>query len=344
MASPSLLAYIAVGKYADALPLYRQEGIFGRLGIDLPRATQASWMIRCGQLIVPLLKMAKCLLLQEEVIQADETRIQILKQSGKTATSKSYMWVFLGGKRDGPPIVLFELGPSRSHTVPLEFLMGYEGFLQTDGYEAYETLATKNKKIRLVGDWAHVRRRFDEAIKAVPADFKGEIKAQIGFNLINELFRIEREEMVGASDEDRLRIRREKSKPVIDAIKVWADKTLPGVPPKSLTGIGLNYLLERWSKLIIFLDHACLRLDTNPVENAIRPFVVGRNNWLFSATVDGAEASAGLYSLICMARHNGLSPFDYLKAVFTELPKATTDEDISRLLPWNWQPVAVSAV
>jgi hypothetical protein len=253
--------------------------------------------------------------LQERVIQGDETPIQILRQNGKKATSKSTMWVFLGGDRDGPPIVLYELGPSRSHTVPLEFLKGYEGFLQTDGYEAYETLAAKNKKITLVGDWVHVRRRFDEAIKAVPVAFKGEIKAKKGLDLINELFRIERVDIGTASDEVRMRIRQEKSKLVIDELKAWAGATSSGVPPKSLTGRALSYLLERGSKLTIFIDHACLRLDTNPVENAIRPFVVGRNNWLFSSTVDGAQASAALYSLICMARHNGLNPFEYLKTV-----------------------------
>lgn len=338
MAAPGLLAYIATAKYADALPLARQESIFKRYGIDLVRATMASWMITLGVLITPLINLIRIELIKGGVIQADETRIQVHKGTGKKATAENYMWAFSREVPGGAHIVLYELGPSRSHTVPLRVLEGYTGYLHTDGYEAYETLARKVSGIILVGDWAHVRRKFDEAIKAVSKDFKGEIKAKTGLKLINDLFRIEREDIgKEASLAERLKIRQNKSKPIIDELKKWADETAPTLPPKTLSGSAVRYMLERWEKLVIFLDQPILRLDTNPIEGFIRPFAVGRKNWLFADSIKGAEASAALYSLIVMARSAGINPFAYLKAVFTELPKAKTTEDIEALLPWIWK-------
>ena len=341
IASPSLLSYIITGKYADALPLHRQEGIFKRSQIDISRATMANWIIKCGDLVIPLINLAWDELRKLAIIQSDETPIQILKRSGKSATSDSYMWVFMNGQRDGPKIVLYELGPSRSHTVPLRYLEEYQGYLQTDGYEGYGALAKKATKIILVADWVHVRRKFDEAIKALPKDFKGEIKVMGAFKLINELFRIEREDVgENCNCDDIRKIRLEKSKPVVDALKKWLDDYGHTIPPKSLSGIAISYLRDQWSKLLHFLHEPRLRLDTNPVEGAIRPFVIGRNNWLFSDTEKGAEASAALYSLVVMARLNDLNPFDYLKAVLTDLPKAKAISDYEALLPWIWKPAA----
>jgi transposase len=344
MAAPGLLAYIVTGKYADALPLHRQEDIFRRHGIDLKRSTMSQWVIGLGALVRPLINLAKEELLSLPVIQGDETHYQILSGTGKAATSESYVWVFINGTRTGPKIILYEVGPSRSHTVPLAFLEGYEGYLQADGYEAYETFAAKRPKITLLGDWVHVRRKFDEAVKALPDDFKGESKAKVGLALINELFRIEREEIpADATDDERHRIRQELSRPLVAKIEAWMNATAPTVPPKTLTGVALSYMQGQWLKLLHFLDDPILRLDTNPVENAIRPFVIGRNNWLFSATIEGAESSAALYSLICMARANGRNVFEYLRAVFTELPKAKTVDEIGALLPWRWEPASKPA-
>ena len=338
MASAGLLAFIAVSKFADALPLARQEGIFKRYGINLVRGTMANWMITLGILVKPLMDLIREELIKGAVIQADETRIQVHKGTNKSPTADNYMWVFMRDGPNGSKIILYELGPSRSHTVPQRVLDGFSGYLHTDGYAAYETLAEKMPGITLVGDWAHVRRKFDEAVKAVAEDFSGEIKASTGLRLINELFRIEREEIgKDATPEIRLKIRDEKSRPIINALKTWADKTMPTLPPKTLSGTAVRYMLERWKKLTLFLDNPILRLDTNPVEGVIRPFVVGRNNWMFADTVAGAEASAALYSLIVMARSAGLNPFLYLKAVFTMLPKAKTAEDVAALLPWIWK-------
>jgi transposase len=223
--------------------------------------------------------------------------------------------------------------------VPQRFLEDYEGYLHTDGYAAYETLAAKMPKIRLVGDWVHARRKFDEAIKAFSKDFKGEIKIKAGFQMINELFHIESSVIPeDAVDSERHRIRQEKSRPLTERLKAWADDLSPTMRPKSLSGVALNYMLERWPKLVLFLEDPILGLDTNDVENAIRPFVTGRKNWLFSASLAGAESSAALYSLVSMARAYKLNPYEYLKAVFTELPRAKTAEDVEALLPWRWQP------
>jgi len=345
MAAPGLLAFVAVSKYGDALPLARQEGIFKRYGIELVRSTMASWIIALGVLVIPLINLIRDELLKGKVIQADETRIQVRNGTGKKATAESYMWAFTHAGEGGEKIVLYELGPSRSHTVPLRVLEGFTGYLHTDGYEAYETLAGKMPGLKLVGDWAHVRRKFDEAIKAVPEDFKGEIKAKVAFDLINELFRIERKDIgKDAADDVRLKIRQEKSTKIVDDLKKWADETAPTLPPKTLSGKAVRYMLERWEKLTLFLQDPILRLDTNPVEGVIRPFVVGRNNWMFADTLKGAEASAALYSLVVMARANGRNPFLYLKAVFTELPKAKTAEDVAALLPWVWQPASQQSI
>ena len=276
MAAPGLLAHIVTGKYADALPLYRQEAIFKRYGIDLNRSTMSQWVIGLGTVVMPLINLAKEELLALAAVQADETRYQILNGTGKAATSESYVWVFINGTRDGPKIILYEIGPSRSHAVPLAFLEGYEGYLQTDGYGGYDTLAGKMPKLTLVGDWVHVRRKFDEAIKALPDDFKGVPKAKVALDMINELFRIERE-VIGpkATDVERHRIRQELSRPLVVKIKTWMDETAPTIPPRTLTGVAMGYMQGQWPKLLHFLDDPILRLDTNPVENAIRPFVIG---------------------------------------------------------------------
>jgi len=338
-ASPGLLAAIATAKYADALPLYRQESILARSGLDITRQTIAGWMVRCGEIVKPLINLAKDELISGPVVLADETRVQVLKGTGKKPTAKSYMWCFMTGSDKQEKVILFELGPSRGHDVPLRFLEDYEGYLHTDGYEAYETLAAKMPKIRLVGDWVHVRRKFDEAIKALPKDFKGEIKVKPGLDMINELFRIERVDIGGgALDSACHAVRQEKSRPLIEKLKAWADALVPTIRPKSLSAVALRYMLLRWAKLTVFLDDPILGLDTNDVENAIRPFVTGRKNWLFSASLAGAESSAALYSLVSMARAHGLNPFEYLKAVFTEIPRATTLADVEALLPWRWQP------
>ena len=331
MASPGLLAHIAVSKYQDALPLYRQETILQRIGVDLPRATLANWMIQAGTLIQPVINLLRDRLLDYDILQMDETTVQVLNEAGKTAQSKSYLWLQRGGPPD-QPVVLYDYDPGRGAGVPKRLLAGFTGYLQTDGYDGYNAVVAVNG-LTHVGCMAHARRKFSEAVKAQGKN-KKRGKAHRGLALIQKLYRVEKQARRLTSDERYTR-RQQQARPVLDDLRSWLDDTLPLVPPTSATGKALNYLHREWDKLIHYLDDGRLEIDNNGAENAIRPFVVGRKNWLFSASVKGVKASANLYSLIETAKANGLEPYAYLRYLFTELPQAETVEVIEALLPGN---------
>jgi len=338
LASPTLLAHVAVSKYADGLPLYRQETMFRRLGIELPRASLANWMVKTGELVQPLVNLLRDELLSSGFVQCDETRYQVLKEPGKAATSQSYLWVQHAPDRG---IVLYDYDASRSAEVPKRLLAGFQGFLQTDGYEGYGALG-QEPGITHVGCWAHARRKFTEALKAQKTSSSKkrsakESKALQGLGFIQKLYQIERTIQEKPPDE-RHRIRQQRSQPVMDKLRDWLKDAIPRVPPQSLTGKALTYLDDQWPKLVRVLDDGRLPLDTNAVENAIRPFVVGRKNWLFADTVRGAEASANLYSLIETAKHHELDPFAYLRHVLAALPGAQTVDEVEALLPSNVDP------
>jgi transposase len=339
LASPGLAAHIAVGKYQDGLPLYRQEQILQRIGMEISRATLAFWMMQLGRLIQPVINLLRDQLLAYDIVHMDETTVQVLKEPGKTAQSKSYIWVQRGGP-PGQPIILFDYDPSRSQTVPLRLLEGYRGCLQVDGYDGYNAIGQENG-IRLVGCFAHARRKFHEALKAQGKPHQRDptkvSHAEQGLLAIQSLYRIERE-LKTATAENRYRVRQEKAKPLLDKIRAWLDEVLPSVPPESLTGKALAYLYHQWPKLIRYLEDGRLSIDNNIVENALRPFVMGRKAWLFSDTVSGAQSSANLYSLIETSKACGHEPYYYLRHLFTELPKATSLFEIEALLPFNLKP------
>ena len=331
MASPGLLAHITISKYQDALPLYRQETILQRIGVDIPRATLANWMIQAGTLIQPLINLMQDRLLAYDIIQMDETTVQVLKEDGKAAQSKSYLWLQRGGPPE-QPVVLYDYDPGRGAGVPTRLLAGFTGYLQTDGYDGYNAVVANNKLMH-VGCMAHARRKFSEAVKA-QGKKKKEGKAYRGLALIRKLYRVEKQARK-LDPEDRHARRQQQARPVLDELRSWLDEVLPQVPPTSATGKALSYLHNEWSKLVRYLDDGRLEIDNNGAENAIRPFVVGRKNWLFSASVKGVKASANLYSLIETAKANSLEPYAYLRYLFTELPKAETVEAIEALLPGN---------
>jgi len=331
MASPGLLAHITVSKYQDALPLYRQETILQRIGVDIPRATLASWMIRAGHLVQPLMNLLHEQLLSHDIIQMDETTVQVLRETGKTAQSKSYLWVQRGGPPEHP-VVLYHYDPGRGAGVARRLLDGFRGYLQTDGYDGYNAAVAANH-LTHVGCMAHARRKFSEAVKAQGRNRKRG-KAHRGLTLIQKLYRVEKQARK-LTPEQRHAQRQLHARPILDEIRTWLDTALPRVPPTSATGKALNYLHNEWGKLIRYLDDGRLEIDNNAAENAIRPFVVGRKNWLFSDSVKGVNASANLYSLIETAKANGLEPYVYLRFLFTELPKAETVEAIEALLPGN---------
>jgi len=331
MASPGLLAHITVSKYQDALPLYRQETILRRIGVDIPRATLANWMIRVGSLIQPLINLMRDQMLDYDIIQMDETPVQVLKEPDKRAQSKSYIWLQRGGP-PAQPVILYDYDPGRGSGVPKRLLEGFKGYLQTDGYDGYNAVVATNGLVH-VGCMAHARRRFSDAVKAQGRN-KRRGKAHRGLSLIRKLYRIERQARKLTTQERHVR-RQKYSRPVLDEIRSWLDDVLPQVSPSSTTGKALSYLHNEWDHLTRYLDDGRLEIDNNGAENAIRPFVLGRKNWLFSASVKGVKASANLYSLIETAKVNDLEPYAYLRRVFTELPKADTVEAIEALLPGN---------
>jgi transposase len=339
MASPGLLAHIVVAKFVDALPLYRQQQQFGRIGVELSRTTLASWVVRTGELVQPLINLLRETLLAQSYILMDETTVQVLDEPGKSPESKSYLWAQRGVGE--APIVLFDYDASRSSAVPLALLEGFSGALHTDGYSGYDAAAKSFDLVRLYC-FAHARRKFVEVIKAAginpkkiplkpPPPVRQALKA---IETIKTLYIIEARIKDKPPDE-RYRQRQQHAVPVLAKLRKWLDGKLKYVLPSGDMGKALAYLDRHWDGLVRYCDDGRYHIDTNAIENAIRPFCVGRKNWMFHQSVAGAKSSANLYSLIETARANGLEPYAYLRKVFTELPQATTLEDIEALLPAN---------
>ena len=328
IAAPGLLAYIATAKYVDALPLYRQTQQFARLGVELDRTTLANWMVQCGKLVQPLINRLTEQILEALVIGMDETTVQVLNEPDKPARSTSYMWVMGAGPPD-QRLLVYHYEASRSGNVPLERLEGFGGALIADGYSGYGA-ACRSHGITRLGCWAHARRKFFDAAKLQPKGKTG--RPDQALAMIGKLYRVEREARELDADQ-RHELRQQQSRPVIDKLQAWLIKTLPRVAPKTKLGEALHYLDKQWPALVRYLDDGRYPIDNNAIENAIRPFAIGRKNWLFSKSPAGARASANLYSLIETAKGHGIEPYVYLRHVFKEIPLAETVDDIDALLP-----------
>lgn len=328
------LAWVITSKYQDSLPLYRQAALLGRLGGEISRNTLASSVVRVGEAVQPMVNLLRDQLLEADLIHGDETELQVLKEPGRAAQTKSYLWAQMSGA--GPPIRLFSYRDSRSAKTALELYEGARGAIVTDGYEVYGAVAHANGLTHL-GCWAHSRRRFVEAEAALPKSARGPEQPATRFiAAIGKLYAVEKEaHEKSLSAEQRRQLRAEKSAPVLDHIQKLLLAYQGSVLPQSLLGRALHYLAGEWPKLVRFVEDARYPIDNNDCENAIRPFVVGRRNWLFADSVGGANASANLYSLIETAKANGLDPYQYLCALFAGLPKATKLEDYEALLPWR---------
>lgn len=337
MADPSALALVVTQKFLFALPLYRQELIFRQMGIDLPRITLARWVVSLGELVLPLVRRMREHLVAEAVLHCDETPVQVLKGTGKAPTAKTYMWVLASAASSAAPGVYFEYHPTRAQSAASAILEGFQGFLQVDGYAGYNAVAASEGVIR-VACWAHVRRKFEEAMTAgakTGTSLAGEV-----LELIKKLFLLERE-WKDLEPEARLQLRKEKAPPVLEEIERRLTENRDKVPPKSKLGGALGYLADEWDGLVQFLKDGRVALSNNRVENFIRPFALGRKNWLFADTVAGAQASAALYSLVVSAKANGIRVDDYLTHLFTHLPRILPDADVDsldELLPWRWKP------
>ena len=333
MASPSVLAMLLTTKYVDGLPLHRFEKVLGRHGVDIPRQPLARWVIQCGEHLQPLLNLMRDRLLESRVIHCDETRVQVMKEPAREPTSQSWMWVQTGGPPN-QPVILFDYSTSRAQEVPSRLLEGYRGYLMTDDYAGYNALGAQSGVERL-GCWAHARRKFVEAQKVQPKGKTG--RADIALNLINKLYGIERD-LKEVGDEQRHESRQQNSLPVLAQLQTWLEKTQPQVTAQNALGKAISYLASNWMKLVRYTEAGYLPIDNNAAERAIRPFVIGRKNWLFSDTPKGATASAQLYSLVETAKANGQEPYAWLRHALERLPQASSVEDFEALLPWNCTP------
>lgn len=322
IATPSLLSQIITCKYQFGLPLYRQETLFANIEIELSRQTMSSWMLRCAQLLSPLYQRLKEVLLSQAVIHGDETPLKVINADKAT----SYMWVYCCGDDKagkGTNIVLFDYNNSRAGQCAVDFLAGYQGYLQVDGYKAYEqTQAT------LVACLAHIRRKFIEA----KGDNKKTGKADVVLNLIGKLYGIE-QAIKDKTAEEKFNVRQQKAKPIVDELYQWLIKHQDKMPPKIPLGKAISYGINQFEKFRRYLEDGRLSIDNNRAERAIKPFVIGRKNWLFSNTSKGAHASAILYSLVETAKANDIMVHDYISMCLQHLAKKPDNLDM--LLPWN---------
>lgn len=329
LASPSAVAHIMTQKYVMCTPLYRQEQSWLRDGVWLSRQTMANWVIRCSEdWLLPLYEKMKTQLLTHEVLHADETVCQVLREPGKKANTNSYMWHYRTSGEANHQIILYEYQPTRSSAHPKRFLAGWKGYLHADGYKGYHDLPAD---ITVIGCWVHMRRKFDEALKAIPVESRPQSLAPEAIKRLGVLFHLETlwKDMM---PDERQALRLKESKPLAEAFFVWLDSLY--VLPKTPMGQAITYALgqRRWL-MNFFLDGRC-ELSNNRAENSIRPFVMGRKNWLFCNTQKGAKASSVVYSIIETAKANGLKPFEYLRFLFEAVPNTTTDS-LELLLPWG---------
>jgi transposase len=335
-ATTSLLAYIITSKYADGLPLYRLEHMLKRLGHEISCTSMAHWVIRLDDVFKPLINLMREVQNSSDYLQADESRMYVLKEDGKTAQSDKWMWVTRGGP-PGRPSVLFEYDPSRAGKVPVRLLDDFYGILQADGYSGYGKVCRDNDITR-IGCWDHARRKFVEATKAAKPQGKGKptnvSKADVVLSHINKLYAIERK-IKELSVSERYRIRQELSVPALKTLKTWLETNAGRVAKGTLTRTAMDYTLNQWPTLVGYCERGDLQISNVLAENAIRPFALGRKAWLFADTSRGARASATCYSLVETAKTNSLEPSIYIEHVLERIAKADTLEKLEALLPWN---------
>lgn len=331
-AAAGLLAHLITAKYVDSLPLHRQETIFARHGVALPRATQAAWIIGVAQQLQPLINLMDERLRTSGYIRIDETPMQVLR-SAKPAGSEHWMWVRVAGP-PGQRLILFDYDASRGAQVAERLLEGAAGYVQSDGYAVYDGV-TARLSLTHAGCFAHARRRFFEAIKALPtSERQREGAAHDIVRRIDALYAIERE-IKSLTPQARQVERQRHAVPLLDSLHTFASDLQQHTLPSAKLGDALSYLTKQWPKLIRYVDDGRLAIDTNLAENAIRPFALGRRNWLFADTVKGAKASAALYGLVESAKANGLEPYGYLRRLLEQVPHAQRVADFEALLPFS---------
>jgi transposase len=325
--TPSLLSDIVTKKYADGLPLYRQEEIWQRQDVHLSRSSMGRWIVQAATACIPVWNVLEEWLLIDPYVSCDETHTQVLKEKDRKPENKSWMWVRATPGRANP-IVLFDYDPHRSGEVAKRLLADYRGFLQADAYGAYNPIE-KQDGVTRIGCNMHGRRGFSDADKGAKA---GRSLAAVMLKYYDQLYDIEEKaKQQGLSWPERKILRDREAAPIWDEMKIWSEKTITQVPNKSLIGQALGYFVEQYDLLRGYLQDGMLEMDNGFAERAIRKFAIGRNNWMFSDTPEGAHASALFYSFVVTAKLNGVNPYQALKTIFEKIPTASSVEDYEAL-------------
>ena len=328
IATPELVAHTIIAKYCDHLPLYRQESIWQRLEIDLPRSSLCGWVLKTAELCEPLIKLLRQEIIIYDYAQADETTVQVLAEVGRSNTANSYMWCYRGGEINHPSIV-FDYQETRGGYHAQQFFKDFKGYLQTDAYSGYNWVDV-DENIISVGCLAHARRPFAELSKLS----KKTGLATEALKFFRKLYAIEKQAREkNLSAEERYLLRKAEVPPILDAFKQWLEYHLTKVPAQHKIGNAIQYTLRHWTELTNYLKDGRIEIDNNKIENAIRPFALGRKNWLFNGSPNGAKASAILYSLIETCKANNIEPYKYFCAMLHKIRHCQTDEDYRQLMP-----------
>jgi transposase len=326
--APGLLAQVLVAKYGDHLPLNRQQQIFARAGLELARSTLADWVGRCGVALQPLVDALRDALHQQAVLHADETPVAMLKPGNKK-THRAYVWAYTSTPFSELNSVVYDFAPSRSGEHARAFLKGWQGKLVCDDFAGYK--ASFKEGITEIGCMTHARRKFYDLHIANQSQIAADALEQI-----SQLYDIERQAK-DLDDQQRQQLRQEKAKPILDLWHRWLQAQRQKVPDGSATARAIDYSLKRWDALTRYCEDGAVPIDNNRVENQIRPWALGRSNWLFAGSLRSGQRAANVMSLVQSAKMNGHDPYAYLKDVLARLPTQRASQ-IDELLPHHWQP------
>jgi transposase len=327
LATPELVAYTIIAKYCDHVPLYRQQRIWDRLGIDMPRSSLCGWLLKVSELCEPLVKLLRENIIAHDYAQADETTVQVLNEIGRSNKTKSYIWCYRGG--GVRPSIVYDYQETRGGYHAVKFLSGFRGYLQSDAYSGYN-FANKDDAIIRVGCMAHARRKFADIIKIA----KTNGLAHDAIKFFKALYQIEKEARDRTlSPQDRFALREQKSTILLTSFKTWLDNHLTKTSEQSKIGEAIRYTLSNWELLNNYLKDGRIEIDNNLIENAIRPFAVGRKNWLFMGSPSGAKAGAIFYSLIETCKANNIEPYQYLCTMLSHIRECFAEDDYRKLLP-----------
>lgn len=324
LAAPGLLAHVALSKYEDHCPLYRQERIWQRIGVDIPRSTLCNWMLMSAERLQILMPLMRQEIISLDYARADETPVQVLEENKVRTSKRAYMWVFASGRTE-KAIIVYNFAMTRAGRVAEEFFTDFNGFLQTDGFAGYNSICSTDN-VTSVGCMAHARRKFIAIVKMA----KTTGAAHYAVAIIAKLYKIEADIKTNKFDFDKIReYRQQHSKPIILEFKDWLTQKQKQAPPKSPMGQAIYYFIAHWDALVIYLEHGFLDIDNNFTEQRIRPFSIGRKNWMFMGNERGGEAAAIFFSLIESAKANKLNTYAYFRYLMTELPNVNQKDTIT---------------